>query len=287
MKRYIHGDISKGAVLIEAAFALPIVMTFFFAILWLATVLHATLTVHWATGQAVRLAITRGDPRRAGSAVVPTLGGVSTDSPDRDPLYATAGTVSVLSGTNDWSYAKSILAAGAPIRLVNRNWKEATPSEPVEVAELSYKSVLKSYDSLLVESGSTPKEFPAIYMYGLGYANNLIYESLGRQVRYPCDPLGTDANRADGAGCLTCKFKPARGGARALFNKVHDDYKEFIPTNSLALECIYAVSPEFIQPIVKLLSALGIDTSGEPFTVVVRSKKQVNVEVPNYLEARL
>ena len=287
---------TRGTVIIEAAIALPIIFIFFFAILWLATVIHATTTVHWLTGQALRLGITRGDTRRTGSDVSPVLSGIGMFSAHFDPLYSWPPTCyqanddrsqcSALRDFYDWYYTDD--SGLAYTKLVNTNYKNNDLDISGIVGRFSYIKILNALkhptsDYIQVYN------FPPSYAYALAYANNLAYESLGRQVRYPCDPLGSDAITGDGPGCFNCVFSLPSRTSKDIDSEIPENgnYTPWVAPHRLVMECTYAVDSMFMRPIGVFLQSLGITSNISPFTVIVRSKKMVDIEVPNYREARL
>ena len=91
------------------------------------------------------------------------------------------------------------------------------------------------------------------------YISNILKQTLGGLVRFPCDPADTDnPSNPGGAGCVKCRFLPliemgmdgcdqAGSGCEHLLNSFG------VPRDRFGIECYYRF-PEFLfRPILRMI----------------------------------
>lgn len=208
-----------GVTLIETAIGLPLFLAAVLIVVWLALTYNAESALSSAVGNAVRLAVTRGnrilmgfDPQSAEGLI--------------DPLEAFH-----LSGV--WTpEVKRLLASG---------------DRQDDAAAV--------YDAWAAEVfGVGLNQLPPQYLYALAYTNQYMRAGVGAGVRFPCDP-GLEPPRG-GAGCMACRFiNPDYSRARGI--GLYSPYDGAAPIDRFGMVCEYAPDLVLVRPILELLRPLA------------------------------
>jgi len=252
---------TAGATMLETALILPLVLVIAFGLMYLSSAFNAKLSLKWAVGQAVRLAITRGDIRRVGMRIIPSLS-------DFTGLYAPRIHSFTFSEATD--QAKTLLSYQVP-----------------------YNDAIQFYDTRLFEpfqrdahfDGNLNNSYPT-FLYAIAYANETMRQSLGMSVKYPCDPDGSGPN--DGPGCFMCQFLNPDTMDLTGYVSVADvvGRAQIIgpPIYKIALRCSYRPMSPFLQPISGLLRVF-VPNQGNFLSRTMTVTKNYRIEINNHWEA--
>lgn len=183
-----------GGTLLEAALALPVLLIFVFAALFLSTLKNSQTALRASVGLA-RQAFTRGQ------ADLVSLSGSTT------PIAALQG----------WYMSTS---STAPLR-----WKllEGLMYKGVEQLDAA-----NHYNQISAQNyGQNAKLLPLHHLYAYAYVAQGMVEAVGEgSVKFPCDPFS-----ANGAGCLSCvSINPPAGLAEDQYLEIDCSYR---PANFL------------------------------------------------------
>ncbi|MCB0332902.1 MAG: pilus assembly protein, partial [Bdellovibrionales bacterium] len=188
-----------GIGLVEIAIALPIFLVMIFGILWASLYYHAKITFTEALPSAAKKAFTRGDfgkYKNTLHAPIDCFYYFRTGSDNYAPISNDGCSL------EEGSYWDSV---GEALYYHNSSPTETEPDDALEI-----------YDAMADYCGSESviNDLPRPYLYTLAYFYSTLRQSIGSQIRYPCDPRAQD-----GSGCVLCDFElpqgyPASGNCR-------------------------------------------------------------------------
>lgn len=206
-----------GVVFTEIALLLPIIISFVFFSLWIGVTLNARTSFTSALGNAPRLALTRGDATRSGTALIAAI--------------------------ESWHESGE----------VSQDLLRLMASSHFQPFDINYYNLLDPQHSPTVEVfGRTLQEMPPAYSYVLVYTYEALHQSVGGSLRYPCDPYGHSNHDAlSGSGCLSCRFlHPFDYSPGAPL--VRDP-----PITRIRLSCDFQPDNTLLRPALRFLSLLG------------------------------
>jgi len=225
-----------GAVLVELSMAIPFVLLIIFSSLWMTESLHANSSLTAAVGNSLRLGITRGDYEELGEDIL-------EDVPNYIYGWGSFDRLETLLVTSD-------VASGSPV----------PPLEIYNEPELGVLSAFQFPDG----QGYRLEDLPARYLYSLVYIKAAMKNSLGNNVRFPCDP-----NASDGAGCLLCVFRnPDFPQTQVPY--IAEDREDF--PRRIAIECSYRQRDTITSTLERLVAVVS-GGNGAPLNVVFSAAK--------------
>lgn len=105
--------------------------------------------------------------------------------------------------------------------------------------------------------GTDFKDLPKAYLYSIAYINQFMKESLGKRVRYPCNPSQDSEDPTidpRGPGCLLCQFiNPAYTGTEDLYDSFGAP-----PTDRFGIACYYSPDNVVMRGVDHILKVLHI-----------------------------
>jgi len=236
------GRSERGAIFVELAFALPLTLGLIFGVVWLSQLSHADTTLTAAVGNSLRLGITRGDYEELGADVVSVVQSYIVDGNAPDPRL------------NEL--------------LVSSDLRESSSFESFE--ELYNDPELGIFEVFSEHGDYSIRNISPQYMYALIYINAHMKNSLGSQVRYPCDPEGED-----GAGCLLCRFRnpdfPQLEPEDANFFYDVAGWDDF--PRRISIDCRYRPDNIVSSVVASMLGMLSASGTSEPGMLVFRRMK--------------
>lgn len=242
---------AAGATLLEIALALPFTLLGLFFLIWVGLTIHAKTSLDAAVTRALRLASTRGVDELLG--------------------------VEVISDVQRWN--DGVATTRLPQLLSrNVNWSEAQDY---------YKKLLLNVFAVYDDEGQ-PKEIeglynmPPEYIYALVYINEAMRQSIGEQIRYPCDP----SNLEEGQGCMACSFlNPSTDqehGMQPGFDAAHIFRAAGTsvppPRRRIGVECRFQPSHILLSPIVALLRIIA----GQASMPLIVLRRRMFFDIPEF-----
>lgn len=196
----------SGAILLETVFMFPIVLVSLLMMIWAALTVHAQISLSSAMINGLRLAATRGVVERAGSLLIPDL----EDFVVGTETEAIKGLL-MSDPEGDWEEAKAI------------------------------------YDGWAQENFSLDfNKLPLEWIQAVIYVQESMRISVGRSVKYPCDP---NAAGSAGVDCLLCQIV----SGQSLDPGVDPESSD---SGRIALACSYQPNNAVLDFFLKIMSTL-------------------------------
>jgi len=223
----------RGAQIVELAIALPVFLALLFFLLWSGLIVHQLVSFRAAVGNAMVLAVTRGDA---------ALMGFDPES-DRDGLLAAVDRF-VDSGSFD-------------------DLKPLLMSQDID----QEFDVRRKYDDWVAEhyTAASLRDVPREAIYAMVYLFEAMRMSTGKLVRFPCEPYGGEGlppSVPHGAGCLKCAPLPPEEMALGqcpgpgCATEVLDPATG-IPLDRFGLHCTLNADNGILSPLINLFGVSG------------------------------
>ena len=252
----------SGVALIETIIVLPLFLILVFFFIWLGSALNAKAALTSAVGQAVRLAITRGN-----EFTIPT------------PLFAVV---------DEWQNSTEVIPPSALTEVLCHG------IEPDKCITIYQQCTYGRLFGIANVPGGI-RQVPREYLYAMIYLNEAMRQSLGGMVKFPCKPDTSSvglcpadiydaiADAPSGEGCMLCIFLDTRHVppmipvAQVSIQEINDNYPPKVDDpkwlrSKIGIECGYHLSATVTRPLQRLLGAIG----GGDFVLTTRAVYQAD-----------
>jgi len=228
----------RAATLVETVIILPLFLFLILLVIWIGVSFHERATLATAVGAGIRAASTRSDMLLMNSqdGIISAVQGWIANPPTPQEL-------------------RDVLA-----------YNLTDPPNANEWGEHYYQAPLGTYKEVFGEAlgpGAPIYHLPKSYIYTLIYIHESIRQSVGKSVRFPCDPTeGGITPPIDRNGCVGCRF----------LNPETFDFLPHptIPTDRIAIQCQYRPANMIFGPLTRMLSLMtGSAWTGSPFILSI------------------
>ncbi|RMG43749.1 MAG: pilus assembly protein [Candidatus Dadabacteria bacterium] len=207
-----------GGVLIEAAFALPILLFGMFAFMWVGFMFNAKTALTSSLSKALRLGVTRGKPTITAQPLIR----------DIEDLVNT-GTISDRLRTKLLTY--------------NVDWSSQ--------ADEGFNKLTEVFQD--INGKNELDKLPREYLYALVYMYQGMKIAIGSSLKYPCNP-----DNPDGQGCLECKFlNPAPSSLIPNGDLAPNSFVGIPSGNYIGMQCRFRPSTFILEPAIRLLNLIS------------------------------